>query len=1022
MRQQFNEQNLVISPVRNTGEEEGMTQNEVKKSRNRHLVMINQLRRKEESWNDRFYLEHIPKYNCIQDRNCETYKKILVKKKNKQFLLKKESKGQTLLEFGGPRKKLADESDITACAAKRPESHDRPPVDIRLRGMYPNEMKSREKIRAESMKRSNNTDNLLKEKKLSQERLLATWDRLNIPLFHREAFVKCENIQNLKQTVENIKKEIDEIETNCSSIQLAIKAVTARENCLKQLRAVIQKFYQSASGQEGADEINEEELKQKSFELLTHLRLISLNVIETILKWREYIHQTFYSSRTAVKAVQLLSFPFIYNQSNYLTKMKTDTKDLAETPLSKFFNLSTKSDPFFIEPSSEPAQPGKLALSIPKNILSRIRACDFTLQNEVTGDLSKINEVYSPDISSLKMGGTPSDRSLKQSEQGATKKPTGNIKIRNTSLTKPRRGEVQDPPQLKPENSNKNTTNSHPSTQNNLTDGDIEHKVKDLSDNKIEMTNNLTDRLPEKIVQPLPSPKEVKQQPVKLEVVEQPKPEPVPVEEKIESTANSVKPMDLYEDEMDGYLNKYLQKIDQNMKDSFLSDPKVLLERANMGQDPIWFELVEVAGAEKKTGLAVAHIDNTVFTARRMVILHFTTEDREVYQDFLSQFIEYLWKNDECSEIKISLYHLEDANGNFGSDKNLEQAIKKLGFRWKQLTNDKYTGKRYIDYLVKRPEGAVCTVAKVNDEPIHVRSVVVLSDLEGETSMNRAPKCLIDNRYAILSAALKHCEEKLDQLNDNDTKRSRNYLQVISSLAQEGKKKIGELTGKFENLEELQAFITEKLEEKAELAPQIDAKYSKNIFTTSLLNLIYRWKSFNITSHKVEGKNCKYLKINNNSELVQFQSKYKNSSVYFIPTDDNEVNIFLTDNDAIVNEILNKEEIIEDSVSKLFSKLEKNPTSFKEDLWVPLFSLKENNVDLEDAKNLLKGEYKLNYATNTCEMGLNGSRVPGNLKVRPSEKSMIIEKPFLIGILHEQVDFPLFSVVVQPKDFMQSDV
>ena len=59
--------------------------------------------------------------------------------------------------------------------------------------------------------------------------------------------------------------------------------------------------------------------------------------------------------------------------------------------------------------------------------------------------------------------------------------------------------------------------------------------------------------------------------------------------------------------------------------------------------------------------------------------------------------------------------------------------------------------------------------------------------------------------------------------------------------------------------------------------------------------------------------------------------------------------------------------------------------------------MKEKNVDLEEAKTLLQGEYKLNYATSACEIALNGSRVRGNLKVRPSEKSKIIEKPFLLG-------------------------
>jgi len=37
------------------------------------------------------------------------------------------------------------------------------------------------------------------------------------------------------------------------------------------------------------------------------------------------------------------------------------------------------------------------------------------------------------------------------------------------------------------------------------------------------------------------------------------------------------------------------------------------------------------------------------------------------------------------------------------------------------------------------------------------------------------------------------------------------------------------------------------------------------------------------------------------------------------------------------------------------------------------------------------------------------------------KKSKIIEKPFLFGILHEQVDFPLFAVVVKPEDFAQHE-
>jgi len=980
-------------------EQESSTHSDVKRSRNRHLVIINQLRRKEDAWNGRFHLDNIPEYNCADDRHCETYKKMLVKKKSRKFVLKKEMKGQLALELTGKVRSKAVDDGNSETTQKRPESHDRPSTDLVLRAIHPRDIKSRDKTRAESMKRHTPLlESLLKEKRAQHEKLLEEWEKLNIPAFHRETFFRCENMQNIKQTTEIIKKEIEELENNCSPIQLALRAITARENCLKHLKGLIAKL--DNKDQQGEEPVNEEELKQKASELLTHLRILSLNAVETILKWREYIQQIYYITRGVVKANQTVLIPFLHQDVNYLIKMKNDTRDLGETCLAKFFNFSSKSDPFLVYPSKEVNQNGeKIILYISKNLINRIRACELVILEESVHE--HINEKSTPNHGGSKTYETPSDRSIQRNDDSQSQKKPA-IKIRNTSLVGSAKGGKRN--QLPNQKAAKNNNDSQ---QYQLTEDDKrEEASKGHHAPKEE-----------------PSSSQAKQQPTPKKEAS-PKKDTAASAEKVKEDGSSVsiRPLDLYEDEVEGYLNNYFEKLDKSTKDSFLSDPKILLERANMGQDPVWFELIDGSNGSKRAGLCVAHVDNTVFTTRRLVILHFTAENRELYQDFLSKFVEYIWNNDETKEIKISLYYLEDQNNNLGADKQLQESIKKLGFRWKQLTNDKETGKRYIDYILKRPENIESKGIKANDEPIHVKSVVVLSDLKGETKLNKNPKHSFDNRYAVLSAVVQHCDEKLEKLGESDTKRHKNYLQVISSLIREEKKKIGDLTGKFQSLQEMEAFVGEKFEDKADYLPKIDAKHSSNIFTASLLNLIYRWKSFNITNHKVEGKDRKYLKINNNDDLVQFQSKHKSSSIYFIPTDDNEVNIFLTDNEAIIKDILSKEEIIEDTVSKLFSKLEKTPTPFQEDLWLPLFSLKENNVDLEDAKSLLKDEYKLNFASSTCNIGLNGSRVPGNLKVRPSEKSKIIEKPFLFGILHEQVDFPLFATVVQPQDFLEANV
>ncbi len=91
----------------------------------------------------------------------------------------------------------------------------------------------------------------------------------------------------------------------------------------------------------------------------------------------------------------------------------------------------------------------------------------------------------------------------------------------------------------------------------------------------------------------------------------------------------------------------------------------------------------------------------------------------------------------------------------------------------------------------------------------------------------------------MLTAALKHCEEKLDKLGENDSKRHKNYLQVISSLIKEGGQgKIGGLSEKFQNLQEMVTFISEKFEaDKQEYLPSIDSKHSTNIVKITLFTI-----------------------------------------------------------------------------------------------------------------------------------------------------------------------------------------
>ena len=409
--------------------------------------------------------------------------------------------------------------------------------------------------------------------------------------------------------------------------------------------------------------------------------------------------------------------------------MKNDTKDIIDTPLAKYFNFSSKSDPFLVYPSKEMEHADdKIILYISKNLINRIRACELVILEESVhehmNEKAHGNSGMKPPIES------PSDRSLNKNDSEAAPKKsstgtnlvTGSAKVkRNTAGSAAGNTGI------------KHTNNSQQGSRNQLSENELDkkkeihqahsHTEHQVADNQQQPEHKPQEPEKEKEKSPVPIKKEVEPEPEKEKVkspvkkeIETPKTEeasPVKVVEKQQPAASGhVEPLDLYEDEVEQYMNIYLEKVDKNMKESFISEPKTLVERANLGQDPTWFEIQDLNDTSKRGGFAVTHIDNQIFTARRMVILHFTTENKENYQELLGKFVEHLWTHDECNEIKISLYYIEDENGNLGADKQLQDAIKKLGFRWKQLTNDKNTGKRYIDYIMKRPENIQSLVQK----------------------------------------------------------------------------------------------------------------------------------------------------------------------------------------------------------------------------------------------------------------------------------------------------------------------
>jgi hypothetical protein len=93
--------------------------------------------------------------------------------------------------------------------------------------------------------------------------------------------------------------------------------------------------------------------------------------------------------------------PFIWEGTNYLVKIKTDTQFLLQSPFGRFFNFSAKSDPFLVFPSMKQASslPGggnqaraikklmdrsahKTVIPLPNSLMKLIRQSEVYLMEE----------------------------------------------------------------------------------------------------------------------------------------------------------------------------------------------------------------------------------------------------------------------------------------------------------------------------------------------------------------------------------------------------------------------------------------------------------------------------------------------------------------------------------------------------------------------------------------------------------------------------------------------------------------
>lgn len=137
-----------------------------------------------------------------------------------------------------------------------------------------------------------------------------------------------------------IAKEIENLKKNKAPIQKVVLGIRARERLL----ADIQSF--NFNETMGLDDY----ILQMS-DKLQHLRILSLNVVECIMFWREQMLYAENQARTDDNNEPIPIISFLWENENYFLKMKKDTDFLREHSCSQWFNFADKNDPFLVIPS-----------------------------------------------------------------------------------------------------------------------------------------------------------------------------------------------------------------------------------------------------------------------------------------------------------------------------------------------------------------------------------------------------------------------------------------------------------------------------------------------------------------------------------------------------------------------------------------------------------------------------------------------------------------------------------------------
>ena len=180
-------------------------------------------------------------------------------------------------------------------------------------------------------------------------------------------------------------RELEDLKHNRAAVQNAVRAAAAREESLGSIHEM-NNYLKAVAGWEKMKDVQLE-----CAELLHAHRILTINAVESIEKWRELIR----SSALVNNEKSLMHIPFVWKSENYLVKMRNDLDFLGGTEFAKIF-LFGEMDPLLVKPSQAHKkikekkvdsnyfiQHGQVVVSLPSSLRPKVEYAEEILGKEI---------------------------------------------------------------------------------------------------------------------------------------------------------------------------------------------------------------------------------------------------------------------------------------------------------------------------------------------------------------------------------------------------------------------------------------------------------------------------------------------------------------------------------------------------------------------------------------------------------------------------------------------------------------